>query len=202
MVPLVNINHAHATGILKAHLTHRDGHVRPTATVGGNEALVVHLVDVITGEHQNGFCTACDNLSKVLQHRICRAAIPAGRVSSADLRLQNAHAANGAVQVPRATATDMVVERARVVLRQDQHVTDATVDAVRQGEVNDSILATKRHRRLCAHPREHAETIPLTARKNHRKGAISTQSRLLQAGTSECRRICRSARAKDGDGDR
>src|SRR3990172_2467616 len=48
-----------------------------------------------------------------------RTAIPLGAPPAADVRLEQLHAALGAVQVPRPSQPDVVVERPRVVLGQD-----------------------------------------------------------------------------------
>ena len=54
------------------------------------------------------------------------------------------------VEVPRTSRADVVVERARAVLREDEHVVDARVHAVGQGEVDDPVLAAERDGRLGA----------------------------------------------------
>ena len=130
VISLIDVHHTHATRIVQAHLAHSNGDIGTTAAVGGNEALVVHLVDVIASEHEYGLSTARHNLAQILQHCVSRAAIPARRVPPADLRLQDSYATDRAIEIPGSATADMVVERARVVLRQDQHVTDSAVHAV------------------------------------------------------------------------
>ena len=61
---------------------------------------------------------------------------------------------------------DVVVERARVVLGQDDDVVDARVHAVRQREVDDPVLAAERDRGLGAHRRQDREALALAARED------------------------------------
>ena len=63
-------------------------------------------------------------ISRLTQHRVGGAAIPLRRAAAGDVRLEHADAARVAVEVPRPARADVVVQRARVVLRQDQHVVD------------------------------------------------------------------------------
>ena len=128
--PLIGINDSHTARIVQAHLTNRDGHVGTTALMGGNQALVIHLVDVIAGEHEHGLGSARDDLAKVLQHRIRRAAVPVGRIAATDLRLQESHATDRAVKIPRPSAPNMVIQRSGVVLREHQHVLNSAIHTV------------------------------------------------------------------------
>ena len=59
---------------------------------------------------------------EVLEHRIGGPPVPLGDPPAGDVRLEQADAALVAVEVPRPADADVVVERARVVLRQDDDV--------------------------------------------------------------------------------
>ena len=98
--------------------------------MGGEEAFVIHLVDVVASEHENGVSTTRHNFTKVLQYRVRRTAVPARRIAAANLRLKESHAADRAVEIPSASAPDMVGQRPRVVLREYEHIINAAVDAV------------------------------------------------------------------------
>ena len=63
----------------------------------------------------------------------------------------------------------MTVERNRFVLRENVDSTDIRVDAVAQGEIDDSIDATKGNGGLCSVFRQGIEPLPLSSRKNHSK---------------------------------
>ena len=107
----------------------------------GDERLVVHLVDVVAGEDEDDVARLLADHLDVLEHRVRRAAVPLGRSAARDVRLQQADAALVAVEIPRPAGADVVVQRARVVLRQDEDVVDLGVDAVRESEVDDPVLA-------------------------------------------------------------
>ena len=68
-----------------------------------------------------------------------------------------------AVEVPRPARADVVVERARVVLRQHDDVVDVRVDAVAEREVDDPVLAGERHRGLGADARQDRQPLPFPA---------------------------------------
>ena len=104
----------------------------------------------------------------VAQDRVGGAAVPLGELAALDVGLQQLDAAPVAVEVPRPAEADVVVERARVVLGQDDDVVDVRVDAVGQREVDDPVLAAERHRRLGPLLGEDREAFALAAREDHR----------------------------------
>jgi len=71
------------------------------------------------------------------------------------------------VEVPGPAETDVVVQRARVVLGQDDDVVDQRVDAVREREVDDPVLAAERDRGLRADAREDREALAFAAGEDH-----------------------------------
>ena len=73
---------------------------------------------------------------------------------------------------PRAACADVVVERVRVVLRQDDHVVDVGVDAVAQREVDDPVLARKGDGGLGTHAREDREALTLASGQHDREQAL------------------------------
>ena len=89
-------------------------------------------------------------------------------LAARDVRLEQLDPAPVAVEVPRPAEPDVVVERARVVLGQDDDVVDVRVDAVGQREVDDPVLATERHGRLGPLLGQDREALALAAREDHR----------------------------------
>ena len=104
---------------------------------------------------------------EVLEHRVGGPAIPLGDPPPGDVRLEQLHAAGVAVEVPRPPEADVIVQRAGVVLGQDDDVVDVGVDAVRQGEVDDPVLAAERHRGLGPNGREDREALTFAAGEDH-----------------------------------
>ena len=123
------------------HALDRDRHVGALAAMVLDERPVIHLVDVVAGEDEDDVARLLADRLDVGQHRIGRAAIPLRGSVARDVRLHHADAALVAVEVPRPPDADVVVERARVVLGQDEDVVDLGVDAVREREVDDPVLA-------------------------------------------------------------
>src|SRR5204862_6670417 len=69
-------------------------------------------------------------------------------------------------EVPGAAGADMLDQRMVPVLRQDQDVHEAGVDAVGEREVDDPVLPRERNGRLRPLVRQNAEARPLSARKD------------------------------------
>ena len=106
--------------------------------------------------------------SMTLMLRRTASAVPLGDLAALDVWLEELHAAAVAVEVPRAPESDVVVERARVVLGQDHDIVDVGVDAVREREVDDPVLTAERNGRLRTLLGEDREAFALAAREDHR----------------------------------
>ena len=178
-VGLVERQDAHPRRIGQRNAANRDRHVGTAPAVGSEERRVVHLVDVVAGQDEDRVGGIVLDLIEVLEHGIGRPAVPLGTAPAGDVRLAQANAALVPVEVPRPAEPDVVVERARVVLRQDDHVRDVRVHAVRQGEVDDPVLAAERDRGLGALLRQDREPLALAARKDHRHGLLHARSPIV-----------------------
>jgi hypothetical protein len=98
---------------------------------------------------------------------IGRARVPAHLVGAGEIWLQDADAgAEGPVQIPGAPTPDVVDQRAGAVLGEDEDAVDPRVHAVRQGEVDDPVLAPERDRRLGAMIGEDGEAFTRTSGKD------------------------------------
>ena len=86
----------------------------------------------------------------------------------ADVGLKQRDAAAPAIEVPRATNADVVVQRAGAVLGENADVSDLRVGAVAQGEVDDAVAAAERDGRFCPLLGEHAEPVSLPSGEDHR----------------------------------
>src|SRR6476646_6551568 len=63
----------------------------------------------------------------------------------------------------------MIVQRSRAVLGQHANIVDARVDAVREREIDDPILASERHGRLGSLGRQRAERLAIAAGQDERE---------------------------------
>ena len=91
---------------------------------------------------------------EVPEDRVCRPAVPLRDLAARDVWLEELHAAGVAVEVPRPAEADVIVQGVGVVLGQDEDVVDVRVDAVREREIDDPVLAGEGHGRLGTHGRE------------------------------------------------
>ena len=193
-VLVVEREDAEPVGLADGHRLDRDRHVGALAAVLLDERAVVHLVDVVAGEDEHEVGARLVDRLAVRLDRVGGAAIPLARAVPRDVRLHDADAAGVAVEVPWPPDADVVVERARVVLRQDEHARDARVDAVREREVDDPVLAGERHGGLRPDPREQREALPFPAREDdgqraaHSGRCYTAATRAATAGGTEARR--------------
>jgi hypothetical protein len=75
----------------------------------------------------------------------------------------------------------MLVEAMRAVLRQDQYVEDAGIDAVAQRKVYDAVFSGEWHSRLGALGRQDAQATALTPCQNHGSRAHNPSLLLMRA---------------------
>ena len=136
--------------------------------MGGDERLVVHLVDVVAGQDDHDVGRVVLDDVHVAEDGVRGPAVPLGDLAPRDVRLEQLHAALVAVEVPRPAQPDVVVERARVVLGQDDDVVDVGVDAVRQREIDDPVLATERDGGLGPLLRQDRQALAFATREDDR----------------------------------
>src|SRR5450759_2980860 len=162
----------HPGGVCKRYAPHGNGHVGSVAAMGGHEWLVVHLVDVVAGEDQDRVSRRLLDDVEVLEDGVGRAAVPLGDAPPGDVRLQDPNASVVAVEVPGPAHADVVVERSGIVLSQNDDVVDVRVDAVREREIDDPILAAERDGGLRAHRREDRQPLSFAAGEYHRESSL------------------------------
>ena len=153
------------------HLHAADRDVGAALLVERDQRPVVHLVDVIAGENQHRLGAMLMNDVEILVNRIGRAAIP--NLTELLLRRHDVdELAELAVQVAPA-ALHMLNQGVRLILREDEDLADARVDAVRQREVDDAVLAAERRGRLGTMVRQLHEPLTAAARHDDGDGAAS-----------------------------
>ena len=81
-----------------------------------------------------------------------------------------------AAQVALPADVDVPVEAHRLVLREDQVLANAAVEAVREREVDDAIDAAERHRRLGAVAGQRLQPRTLAAGQDHRQDFLHVDS--------------------------
>ena len=150
----------------------------PLLDVVGDHERVVHLVDVIAGQHEDevGRDPALDDV-EVLVDRVGGAHVPVvveallGRQQVDELVELAAHEAPAALQ--------MAQQRVRLVLGGDADAADSRVEAVREREVDDPELAAEVDRRLRAPIGELHQPRSASAREHQRSAASAELERFL-----------------------
>ena len=134
--------------LLERHLHAANRDVGPALLVKGDQRTVVHLVDVVPGQNQHGLGPLLVDDVEILVNRIGRAAVP--ELTELLLRRHDVdELAELAVQIAPA-ALHMLNQGLRLILRENEDLPDTGVDAVRQGKIDDPVLAAERRRRLGA----------------------------------------------------
>ena len=143
-VVVVDGHHAEAGGFVQRHLddTHRD--VSGVFLVESDHRAVVHFVNVIAGQYEHLVGRVLADQVEVLVNAVCRAEVPV--LPHLLLRRDDLdELAELAAQVAPA-AMDVLDQRLRLVLRHDEDLPDSGIDAVGQGEIDDTELARERGR--------------------------------------------------------
>ena len=166
VVRSVGVHDAEAAGFLPRHGTDGDGGVSALVDVVVQHGVVVHLVDVVTGQDQHVIGIILLDEGHVLVDGVGGAAIPvaglAGLVGG-----QDEHAAVGQVQIPRSAGADVGVQLQGHILGQHAHGINTAVGAVGQREVDDAVLAAIGNGRLGNLLGQDAQTAALAASQQH-----------------------------------
>ncbi len=104
----------------------------------------------------------------MLAHRVSRPLVPAHRVVGL-LRGENFDKA-AAVRVKAVRPANVAMQADRVELRQHIHPVDAAVDAVRERDIDQAVLARQRHSRLRAVFGQRIKPRPASAAENQGQG--------------------------------
>ena len=154
-IGFVDRDDAEALAVLDRHFDRRQRDLRRHVLVEAEHLLVVHLVDVIAGEHDDVARVLADDRVEVLVHGVGRALIPV--LADALLRRQDLDELAELLRHHRPALADVAVERERLVLRGDEDVAQSRVDAVAQDEIDDAVGPAEIHRRLGALARQRRE---------------------------------------------
>ena len=134
------------------------------------QARIVHLVDVISGEQQHVFAAVAAQHVQVLEHRVGGAAVPAFLIELL-LRGQDVDVLADAAVEKAPAALQVADQTLRLILRGDADAAHAGIHAVGEREIDDAIFAAKRNRRLAAPVGQLLQTGAASAGEHHRIGA-------------------------------
>ena len=118
----------------------------------GEERAVVHLVNMIARQDQHLRGAVRTNDVEVLVDGVGCASVPLA--TDALRRRQHLDEFLAAQLKPGPAVHEVTNQRVRLVLRQHADAANARIEAVRQREVDDAVLATEEYRRLCSPVRQ------------------------------------------------
>ena len=163
----IDLHRAEFTGRLSGHRQAADGHVGAAFLVRVDQRLVVHLVDVVAGEHDHQPGSRHLEGVDVLVDGIGRAEIPI--LVHPLLRRQHVEKlAKIPTEEPVPANVDVAIEADGLVLREQKHAAQPTIEAVRQREVDDAIAAAERHGGLGSIACQRFKPGALATGKHHR----------------------------------
>ncbi|CDE05090.1 putative uncharacterized protein [Anaerotruncus sp. CAG:390] len=133
-----------AARLAERHLDNGNGAVGAVFLVRVKHLRIVHFVDMVARQHKHIFGIVPVDELNILIDRICGAAVPVGGFFALIGR-QDLNAAEGAVKIPRQTVADIIVEKERLILRENTHGINAGVDAVGKSKVDDTVFSAERN---------------------------------------------------------
>ena len=164
---MVHVGDAEAPRCVPRNLQAGNGHVRPVVQVVLEEDFVIHAVDVVPRKDQHILGARGLEVVHVLIDRVRCAAVP-GVLVHALLGGEHVHVFVKLSGQEGPAELQVLQQAMRVVLSQHHNLAEARVHAVRQGEVDDAVLAAKVEARLGIVVREVHQ--PLAAPTRHDKG--------------------------------
>ena len=174
-----------AGGVLLQHGNGRDRHVGAMTAMRFDQVAEVHPVKLVAGEDEHFVGVLALDVGDVLPHRVGRALIP---VHALVRLLRREHFDEAlAEHVELVRVRDVPVQADRKELREDVNVVQAAVDAVRDRDVDEPVLAGHGHGRLRARSREWVEPRAAAATQNESKDGRMAES-LGETRTSRRRR--------------
>ncbi len=170
-IGFVHRHDAEALALFDRHFDRRQRHLRGLIEMEPQHLLVVHLVNVIAGEHHDILRLFADDRVEVLVDGVGGALVPL--LADALLRRQDLDELAELFRHDGPSLPDVTAERERFVLRGDEDVAEPRVDAVAQHEIDDSVGAAEIHRRLGAVSRERSEPFARSTRQHDHKHVVA-----------------------------
>ena len=183
-VLIVHLQHAEAAGFFRGDLEHRQRRAGAAILVEAQHLRVVHLVDVIAGQHDQVLRVLAENRVQVLIDGIGGALVPL--LADPFLRTQNLDELAELVGDHAPPHPEMAAERERLVLERDEDPAQAGVDAVAQREIDDPVRTTEIHRRLGAFLGQRIQPFPDAAGQDHYENLVEHSAPFCFRTTRGC----------------
>ncbi len=161
----VDLENPEARGLLPRHRDHRHGRIGRRGAVSLLELSEVHLEELVAGQDQHVAGALAAEVAKVLTDRVGGTLEPLRAVLGL-LRCQDGDEGVGE-DVELVGLADVLVQALGVVLGEHEHSPQPQVEAVRDGNVDEAVLAGDGDGRLGALLGEGEEPAPAATREDH-----------------------------------
>ena len=176
---VVDGDDAEAMTVFERHLDGRQGDGGAGLLVRAQHAPVVHLVDVVAGQHHDVARRLALDRIHVLVDGVGGAEIPV--FADALLRRQDLDELAELLRHDAPTHPDVAVERERLVLGGDEDAPQPRIDGIREHEVDDAVGAAEVDGGLGALARQRREALPRAAREHDDQRIVVNHDGLLDA---------------------
>ena len=180
--PVIRVHDPKSRRCGAVHRDRADGNVRGGLEMLPQNAAVIHSVKLIAAEDDIVIDLPLEEVAEVLPDRVGCSLIPLRSLGSL-LRGEDLHEARCEI-VELETGIDMPVQRHAVELGEHVDAANAGVETIAYRNVDQPVLAAKRHRRLGAFLRQGKEPGAGAAPHNYCQSAISgkNQGKLTHSG--------------------
>jgi hypothetical protein len=172
---VIGVHDAEGAGLFHRHLDAGHGHVGLVAHVVGDHLAVVHLVDVVAGQHQHVLRLVDPQDVQVLVDGVGGALVP-GFLRDPLLGRQQIHEFVEFAAQETPAALDVLDQRMGLVLGDDADAADARIHAIGQGKVDDAEFPAEGHARLGAPVGQLFQAAAPAAGENQRHGIFGQQA--------------------------
>ncbi len=172
---LIHAEHAELAGVLQGHRPGGDRRVGARLLMEGEHLVHVHPVDVIGAEDGDDVGVEVVDQVQVLEHRVGGAPVPRGAHSHLRRHDRHEEVREHAARAPG--QPQVLDQRLGLVLHEDVERRHVRVHEVREYEVDQTVAAAERDRRLRALARERLQAVTTAAGHDHREQARAPRHR-------------------------
>ena len=163
----VGIHYSEAARLLDRHIEYGDRRIRALLLMEADHLRIIHLIYVVAREDKDILGLVSSYKVEVLVYRVRRALVPI-RSALSLIRREYHNSARHAVEIPRLSRADVLVQHERLILRKHADRINSRIHTVREGKVYYSVFAAERHRGLCGLFGKCVKAASLPAGKKHR----------------------------------
>ena len=139
--PVVHLEYAETPRLLDGDLDDGDRHRRAGLLVEADHLRVIHLVDMVAGQHDDVAGAFLDDRVEVLVDRVGRAEVP--MLADPLLGRQDGHELAQFLRDDAPAGPNVAVERERLVLGRDEDAAQPRIDAVAEDEIDDPVRSAE-----------------------------------------------------------